>query len=346
MSAETQAQLPDVAGAVERGLAFLAESQLPSGQFSTYVGTDLRSNGTFESSPFTTALVVHSISGSSAPGTRQMIDRALDYLSAEMEPGGAWRYWASDHGGHEVIPADLDDIACASQVLRRYGRSIPANRRLVLANRDRRGRFYTWIAPRYAPPPLSPAFWRVARRQTGARDFFKDNEISGRDVSCVVNANVLFYLGDGRAARPVVKYLIEVMRRRAERSSDSWYESAFPFYYSVARCIAAGITGLAGLSGEITERIGVAQREQGCLGEGSLETALAAGALHYLGQCSPTLIRACDFLLGAQAEDGSWPAEPLYHGGPPRELRWGSAELTTGFCVEALLPLVDEQRVA
>jgi hypothetical protein len=346
MTAEAHVVLPGAADAVERGLAFLAGGQLPSGQFPTYVGTDLRVEGTFESSPFTTALVVHSISGSSAPRARAMVDRALDFLSAEMEPGGVWSYWASDHGGHEVIPADVDDTACVSAVLRRHGRPVPPNRRLLLANRDRHGRFYTWIAPRFAPAPLSPAFWRVARRQKHARDFFDANQLSRRDVSCVVNANVLFYVGDGPVARPVVEYLIDVMRKRVEGCCDSWYGNEFPYYYSVARCIASGIAGLAQLSDEIAARIGVAPDEQGCIGGGALETALAACALHYLDRRSDTLVRACEFLLGTQADDGGWPAAPLYHGGPPGELRWGSAELTTGFCLEALLPLVDERQVA
>jgi hypothetical protein len=334
------------AGAVERGLAFLAARQLQSGQFPTYVGTDLSTNGTFESSPFTTALVVHSISTSSAPAAREMIDRALDFLGAEMEPGGVWRYWASDHGGHDVIPADLDDTACISDVLRRHGRPAPANRGLLLANRDRRGRFYTWIAPRFAPPPLSPTFWRVARRQTQAREFFTANQISRRDVSCVVNANILFYLGDGAVARPVVRYLVDIMGRRAEGCCDGWYGNEFPFYYSVARCIAAGISGLAQLSDEIEARIDAAQRSEGCVGPGVLETAHAACALHYLGRRSATLTRACKFLLSRQTDDGGWEIAPLYHGGPPGELRWGSAELTTGFCLEALLPFVPQPRVA
>jgi hypothetical protein len=330
--------------ALERGLAFLADRQLPSGQFATYVGADLRADSVFESSPFATALVVHAISGSTDPVARELIERALDFLAAEMEPGGVWRYWASDHGGHDVIPADVDDTACASAVLRHHGRAVPANRRLLLANRDRRGRFYTWIAPRYAPPPPSLAFWRVARRQNGASTFFADNQISRRDVSCVVNANVLFYLGDGPASRPVAAYLADLMRRRAEGSCDGWYGNEFPFYYSVARCIASGIGGLAQLSDEIATRIDAAQDEHGGIGPGSLETALAVCALHYLDRRSATLTRACEHLLGTQADDGSWEIAPLYHGGPPYELRWGSAELTTGFCLEALLPFAAERR--
>jgi hypothetical protein len=205
MSAQGRSRLPDATAAAERGLAFLAAHQLPTGQFPTYVGVDLHADPAFDSSPFTTALVAHSISRSTAPESRRMLDRALDFLVAEMEPGGTWRYWAADHGGHELIPEDVDDIACASAVLRRHGRPVPANRKLLLANRDRRGRFYTWIAPRFAPPPLSLAFWRVAGRQARARHFFRDNQLSRRDVSSVVNANVLFCIGDGPTARPVVE---------------------------------------------------------------------------------------------------------------------------------------------
>jgi hypothetical protein len=162
----------------------------------------------------------------------------------------------------------------------------------------------------------------------------------------VVNANVLFYVGDGRVARPVAKYLVDLMRRRIEGCCDGWYGNDFPFYYSVARCIARGISGLAQLSDEIEARIGAAQREQGNVGPGVLETALAACALHYLERRSATLTRACEFLLSSQGEDGGWEIAPLYHGGPPGELRWGSAELTTGFCLEALLPFVDQRRAA
>jgi hypothetical protein len=136
------------------------------------------------------------------------------------------------------------------------------------------------------------------------------------------------------------------MRRRAEGRSDGWYGNEFPFYYSLARCIAGGIGGLAQVSDEIEERIGAAQDEQGRIGPGALETALAACALDSLGRRATTWSRACEFLLDAQAGDGSWEISPLYHGGPPMELRWGSAELTTGFCLEALLPFADRPRGA
>ena len=343
----TQAtHLPAASDAVERGLAFLASRQLPSGQIPTYVGPDLQADPVFDSSPFTTALVVNALAAAPAPQARQLIGRGLDFLCAEMEPGGVWRYWASDHPGHRLIPPDLDDIACVSSALAEHGRTVPPNRRLLLANRDRKHRFYTWVTPRYAPPPLSRSFWRVARRQTEERGFFTANALSAHDVSGVVNANVLHYLGDGRAARPVVRYLIEILDRRAEGHGDAWYDSAFPFYYSVARCFADGIAGLTGVADPIESRISAGQDASGQIGATMLDTALAVCALRWLGRDSPVATRACEALLANQASDGSWEIAPLYHGGPPDRLRWGSRELTTGFSLQALIPVASESRPA
>jgi hypothetical protein len=332
-----------VQSAIDRGLAFLAQRQLPSGQFATYMGEDLTAGDmVFDSSPFTTALVVNSIGTS---GAREMIGRALDFLVAEMEPPAVWRYWTADHPGHLSIPPDVDDTACISQALRRNGVAFPDNRSLLLANRDRRGRFYTWFTPRLGPRDLG--FWRVAlqrmRTPVRARAFWRDNSLTPRDVSCVVNANVLFYLGDGGAARPVTEYLVDLVRRGREGCCDQWYDNAFPFYYSVSRCIHAGIDGLDEIRDEMVERIVTAANPDGSIGETALDTAFAACALRFLAGPADAFERARGYLVASQSPEGGWPIAPLYHGGPPMKLRWGSEELTTGFCLEALLPLGDQR---
>lgn len=38
-----------------------------------------------------------------------------------------------------------------------------------------------------------------------------------------------------------------------------------------------------------------------------------------------------------QMADRSWPRASLYYSGPKKRYAWGSEELTTGFCLEALL---------
>jgi len=326
---------------VERGLAFLATRQLPSGQFATYIGADLAAgDAAFDSSPFTTALVVNSIGSADTPVARATIERALGFLLAEMEAPAVWRYWTADHPGHASIPPDVDDTACISHALRRNDVAFPDNRRLLLANRNRRGLFYTWFAPRFTPPPLNLDFWRVAGRGLGAsRAFWRENNLTPRDVSCVVNANVLFYLGDIPAATPVKEYLVDLVRERREGSCDFWYGNEFPFYYSVSRCMHAGIGGFEGIRDAMVERIEAAANPDGSIGSTALDTAFAACASRFLGHPAE---RARSYLVRAQSPEGGWPIAPLYHGGPPMGLRWGSEELTTGFCLEALLPLGDQ----
>ena len=337
-----------VQSAVDRGLAFLAQRQLPSGQIATYMGPDLPAGEmVFDSSPFTTALVVNSLGAADAPVARELIDRALAFLLAEMEPAGVWRYWTSEHPGHLSIPPDVDDTACVSHALRRNRVAFTDNRGVLLANRDGRGLFYTWFTARFTPPPLNSEFWRVAGRRLAtplrSRRFWRDNGLSPRDVSCVVNANVLFYLGDGPAAQPVKEYLVALVRERREGCCDQWYDSEFPFYYAVSRCMHAGIGGLDEIRDATIERIGAAANADGSIGASALDTAFAACALRFLGDSGTTFERAAGYLVGTQGVDGGWPIAPLYHGGPPMKLRWGSEELTTGFCLEALLPLDDER---
>jgi hypothetical protein len=334
---------PHAAAAVEAGLGFLARSQLPSGQFATYVGPDLLADPLFEASPFTTALVAHSLGKSTSRVAEEIIDRAVEFLASEMLRGGAWRYWSSNHATPDLMLPDLDDTACISDVLSRRGRPV-SNRRLFLANRDRRRRFYTWIFPRFTPPPLNLDFWRLARENRDA-SLLEINGLSTSDISGVVNANILAYLGDGPWAAPVVEYLLDIVRRRAETIADTWYYTEFPFYYSIARCIERGISGLAHVGDEIAARIEAAQGADGRIGPGVLETAIAISALHSLGARSVAVERGCKFILDTQGGDGSWEIAPMYHGGVlrPGAMLYGSPELTTGFCVQALLPFANEQ---
>jgi hypothetical protein len=45
---------------------------------------------------------------------------------------------------------------------------------------------------------------------------------------------------------------------------------------------------------------------------------------------------AVEYIARAQGADGSWESHPLYYGGPQLSTSWGSSELTTGLCLEAL----------
>lgn len=337
----TGGAVDEVDAAVGRALGFLHRSQLPSGEFRSYLSTDhaLERDRVFDSSPFPTALIAYSLGFTGSPLAREMLDRAVRFFLAEMEGPGMWRYWTRQHPHHSVIPADLDDVACVSYVLRREGAAFPANDGLLLANRDGRGLFQTWIVPRF-PAPLSRAWWRVALWQWAnpakAYYFWKLNECDRDDVDCVVNANVLFYLGEGPGTAAVAGYLADVFRSGREACCDKWHLNRFTFQYVVARCFDAGAAALGSIRDQAVARIAAAANPDGSIGESELETALAACALLSWRSAPPELERAVRFLLAAQRPEGDWRATSLYFGGPRKYFGWGSEELTTGFCVEAL----------
>jgi hypothetical protein len=328
----------------ERALAFLAAHQLSSGQFGVLMGSDLSdpsAEAWLDSTPFPTALIVHSLGLSDSEVAAEMIRRAVSFLRAEMEPGGVWRYWTAEHERHRTIPADLDDTACVAQVLRRHGVPVPGHRSLLLANRDHHGLFYTWITPRWRPPPPHWGFWRVAlkryRTPVSSRMFWRLTESAPGDVDGVVNANVLFYLGESAQTAPIVAHLVDVIRRGDEGRCDKWHLNPFTFHYMVARCFAAGAESLRPVRDEAIERIVARSNADGSIGTSALDTALAACALRSWSADNEAAERATDHLRVIQRADGGWPVVAMYWGGPNRYYGWGSEELTTGYCLEALL---------
>lgn len=331
--------------AVQRGLAFLQARQLPSGQFPVEVtfhyldGAPVQADGAI----FATTHIVDSLSHLPGVTAQAMTTRALDYFRAEMSGPGLWRYWNKearwgDRRLHPFIPADLDDMANVSFLLRRHGLTFPDNRRSMLHNRDRSGRFHTWLVPR----ARLTADWRYWRTVLGDLNvlrltaFWKHTEASYNDVDAVVNANVLMYLGPGPETEPIIDWLIAIVQSGQEATADKWYRDPFTFYYALTRNLHRGVERLRVLTPQIVARIEAAAEPDGRIGQHGLHTALAANALLNLQSSSPVLNPALAYLRATQAESGGWPSHPMYYGGPQCSTSWGSAELTTGFCLEAL----------
>jgi hypothetical protein len=300
------------ADAIDRAVAFLERSQLPTGELRVFASDKP------DPSIFPTALAAYSLSFT--PRAAKVRDRALDFLLAEMEPRGLWKHWPREHPYHHQLPPDLDDTSCASVALVRAGRSFPDNRALLLKNRNRRGLFRTWklTLAQLRHPLISCAFFT----KTSARPF---------DVDAVVNANALHYLGD---IPEVTRYLVRVLRENGEAHCDKWYESPFAIWYFFSRALQRN----APEAGELIVKKITATKPAG-----ALDRALAICALRLWNQPADA-----GPLLAQQLDSGAWPAAPLYHGGRARRRdgtfapphpdtpHWGSEELTTAFCIEAL----------
>lgn len=309
--------------AIAAGVAFLRRTQRPDGELPLLRWGADPSRAWPEPAVFATALVACSIAR--VAGAEDVRRRALDFIESHMERPGVWRHWTALHPKFDDSPPDVDDTSVASLALFRNGRSAPPNRDLLLANRDTRGLFFTWITPRL--PWASSAEWTSVvrpqlRRPIANWRFFRDGVSRRQDIDTVVNANVLSWLGRSDATEPVVQNILRVLRDGTESSCDKWYENPFAVWYFFSRALR---TAAATEGGAI-----LVDRVRRSSPSHALDRALAACVLLDWNAPASDLVEA---LVGEQESSGAWPCASLYHAGPSR---WGSEALTTGICIEAL----------
>lgn len=313
-----------------RALEFLHRCQLADGEFPTCASPtpSMRQNSRFDSSPFVTSLVVHSLSHVVHALAQDMVARAASFLRSEMEGPGLWRYWSSRNPRHKQLELDLDDTCCCSHALRRAWREAPDNVGVLLANRRGDGLFYTYIAPRVgSPPEVLNALAPLANGATIMR-----LAMAGmlHEIDPIVQANVLLWLGERQETQPVTEYLTGLLRARHTAARSHYYPDPLAVSYFVSRAYACGCAGLGEARDAIIGRV----ENRTSAGYGSaLAMALAACTLRNAGCDAPVLKRTLDELLAAQRPDGSWPRSTFY---TDQFSFYGSEALTTAMCVEAL----------
>ncbi len=313
--------------AISKALNFLAHNQLPYGEFKTYLSTDERmaDNCVFDSSPFVTALILYCISFLKEPKVKEITQKAVQFLVEEKEIPGLWRYWSSRNPKHKKLPPDSDDTACIAYVLKQYYSPLlysfflGSNQKILLDNRNEQGLFYTWIVP------------------SGHNNNWVDS---------VVNANVLFYLGECDETKAVCDYLNNLVLSDREKGSDHSYLSDLYLYYFMSRAYFQGALSLKEAEDAVCNKTISWLQEDGSFGD-DLSSALAVGTLlNYQYEDDATIDRAIQSLVERQQEDGAWSKIAMWTGhfwtegagetGDWLVGYWGSEELTTAFCIEAL----------
>ena len=337
--------LPDqLATAIVRGLAYLQQHQYPNGEFCCYIAADEPMQGwcITESTVFATMVVATCLLPLAArPETDAMLTKATNYLQYQMHPGGVWPVFSDRHPWHAIVPYDTDSLAYASALMQARGIDCPrpGNVPLLLANRNRQGLFYTWFLLRMRWQP-NRTHWRLTAREVlhpiTSFFFWRANECTRRDVDMGINANILYYLGDVAATQPIIAELLRVIAEGREHDCDKWYRNPFTIYYLISRVYRQGVSKLEPARQAIIERILATAQPTGQLGKSVFDTAIAATALLNLGCSAPALEQAVAFILQAQGGPGEWPRWLFYYGGPKMLKGWGSEEITTGFCLEAL----------
>jgi hypothetical protein len=333
--------------AIAQGVDFLHAMQLPSGTFQIYCSPHplLEDECKPDYSTFQTAQIAYCLGFTKSEKVDEMVRKAIGFLLSTMQDGCVWRYTCSPNP--DYLAPDVDDTSIISWLLRRHGVPFPDNIDVILGNRDSRGLFYTWILPRLRWTTEMP-YWRVALRQLlklrQLHWFYTVTECKPDDIDMVVNANVLYYLGARPETEPIIRRLIQIVEEEGEETCDKYYANRFNFFYFLSRNYAAGIRAFASVGDAIVQRIRSCVRPNGMIGDHILHTAQAACALMDWGDRSTVLENAIEAILCARNSDGVWKKCPFYYSGPSKKLGWGSEELTTGFCLEALSRYTYPQR--
>lgn len=329
--------------AIRRGLEFLRLNQLPSGEFKTLAGSDenLSHSTQYDPSPFATMHITDSVLRIRDDIADEIAHRSIEFLASQMLVGGLWKFWNQGSEGFSFIPPDADDTACNAALLRKTGLGELCLRDILLGNRNSRGLFYTWILPRRRHA-LYPRAWLPlyrSRQLTSRQEAFfsAGDDPPDRDgIDAVVNANVILYLGECGQTESARAWLAQVVESDCETTNDRSYQSRYALYYAILRCEEHGLT----FASPILEGAALKLEKLFCAGAMGgfhpLETALSACVLSPHASNLNSYRALISMLLSAQRDDGGWPGKAFYFGGYKRVRAWGSSELVTGFCLEAL----------
>jgi hypothetical protein len=298
---------------VAKALRFLYDRQLPTGEFRILASNkrELSPNYFVDSSPYTTTFVVYALGFVENRLATEMIDRAFSFLENEMDDDGMWRYWTSQTS--KVIDPDSDVTACASFILRKLGKRpmYALNADTILANRSPEGLFYTWLSQSGGP----------------------------NDIDSIVNANVLLYLGEAPVTLTVCDYLNDLVLNDKEEGSYYYYLDNSFLYYAMSRAYFQNASSLKLSRDAVLRKLMKTQQSDGSFGN-ALSTGLAACTLlNFAANRESALDQAVNWLVENQSADGSWPRTAAWAGPPPpgpHSVWWGSEELTTAICLEAL----------
>jgi hypothetical protein len=331
---------------INKGIFFLKEHQLNNGEFISYLSGFLESKNSDVIYPdrniFTTALICNSLTFIKGDDSLKIQDRCLSFLKGEINYGGIWNFYTENHNLRNYVPCDLDDTALVSILFK--NRNIEFNSKsnvpFFLANRNSSGLFYTWIVLRIKWVTFL-SYWRVTLLEIlqpikSNLIWFKTNS-NRNDIDGAVNANVLYYLGECEETKPIINYLNIIILENKESTCDKWYNSIFVVYYFFTRNYFAGIKTLEPIKEPIIIRILAKIQDNGCIGENVLDTATAICSLINLGYRGDLYEKSILYIINNQNINGSWLSVNISFGSSKKsKVGWGSDELTTAFCLEAL----------
>ena len=299
--------------ALNKAIGFLYRNQTWSGRFRSYASPvqSMQEQCVPDITVFPTACILYSLQFVDGWRARRIRKKGLNFLIREKNSPGIWRYCA-DRAPMRLDP-DLDVTCCCSFLLRGHCRDIGSglNTERILRNRNAQGLFLTWLRGHNVP----------------------------NDVDSVVNANTILYLGDRPETADACDYLNHIVNLGQEAGSYHYYLDDLSLYYMMSRAYFNGVRRLEE-SREAIERKSLARLTNLEKPGNSLVTALGiCTLLNCAFRGTQILDELIHGLLDQQERDGGRPLIPFYAGPEPpapHAVWFGSRELTTALCAEAL----------
>ena len=347
-----------LASAVDRGLKFLHENQLPSGSFGCYVAKSKGVDNVFMQPEipgvdveftrdhqllFPALIIGHSLLFlRDHDRASKVLDKIVDLVDSCRRQGDVWNHSLPGHDYFKMLPDDVDDTSMALSFMRDMGRKVPSRHRVLAANRNEQGLFHTFVTfrPRWR---FSWSYWlacaRALRYPMHAFLFRRSRMIDPYDTAPALNANVLYYLGKGDDMAAVIKELTRMVLEGTElRDNGLWYRDSYVIHHFISRNFRVGIEEFGQLSEVIFERILSDLRPDGSFNGSAQDTAHAICILLDFGIMHECLLPALSWLLQSQLADGSWPRQAYYYGCYHDMIAaWGGEEMTTAICLEAIV---------
>ena len=328
---------------IEKAIDYLYNHQLPNGEFLCYMSGDSELKGWIMQDLVTwgTAVISHSLSIVKNNKSDIIQHKAMMFLGSEVK-WGLWNYFTrTNEKFRKRLPFDVDDTCLISVLYKNKGIDYPnpSNIEVIKLNRNKVGLFYTWFTFRFKFFK-NKTFLKIGLiRLIGTIQnilFWRSRAISINDVDLGINANVLYYLGEIPETLAVINKINATIVEKKEDKCDLWYQNPLILYYFFSRNYYKGIKSLEPIVKPIIERTIAMANQDGSIGKSAVETAWAICSLINLEFYGKELQQAIDYLINCQEEDGHWPRWEIYVNGNRKDVFWGSEEITTGFCVEAL----------
>lgn len=245
------------------------------------------------------------------------------------------------------IPTNPDDAASHSWLLHRHGVRNPDNRKLLVHQRERQGRFYTWLVPRFKAGRVLLDWVRVVCEITPGQMILAWQRAEADYSDIHGKGSAKLQLGMNPSTLPGIGWLVRVVGKAEELNNSGWYRNPFTLRYALSRCHHASISGFEHLK---SLAITLVTKEQRPNESFRIEPMHTASALNTRLNCLisinlPSLPHRARFIKN-QASDGGGPTAPSYYAGRRMHGSGESRELTTGISLEALIRLQSRNPLA